>query len=100
VVIVEPGAIRTNFVWTIAKKSQDPNSPHFQMVQKMATSFEEMIKNGPSPEIVAKVVLNAVTNENPNLRYLAGKDIETGLDDKTNMSDEEFYKMMKQNLMM
>ena len=102
VVIVEPGVIRTNFVsgLVVAKKSQDPNSPHFQMVQKMATSFEEMIKNGPSPEIVAKVVLNAVTNENPNLRYLAGKDIETGLDDKTNMSDEEFYKMMKQNLMM
>ena len=64
----------------------------------MASAFEEMMKNASSsPELVAKVVLEAVTNENPNLRYLAGKDVETWLDAKRNMSDEEFYKMMKQN---
>ena len=68
-------------------------------MQKTATVFENMMENGSSPDLVAKVVLNAVTNENPNLRYLAGKDVETWLDSKRNMSDEEFYKMMKQNLM-
>ena len=69
-------------------------------MQKTATAFENMMANASSsPDIVAKVVLNAVTNENPNLRYLAGKDVETWLDSKRNMSDEEFYKMMKQNLM-
>src|ERR687884_1617834 len=99
VVIVEPGVIRTNFVTVVAKKSQDPNSPYSQIMQKIATSFEGMMKNSSSPELVAKVVLKAVTNENPNLRYLAGKDVETWLDTKRNMSDEEFYKMMKQNLM-
>jgi len=41
-------------------------------------------------------VLKAVTSENPNLRYLAGKDIETVMEAKRNMSDEEFHKMMKQ----
>jgi hypothetical protein len=65
-----------------------------------ATVIEDMMKNGSSsPDLVANVVLNAVTNENPNLRYLAGKDVETWLSGKRNMSDEEFYKMMKQNLM-
>ena len=66
----------------------------------MATGFEEMMKNGSSPNLVAKVVLNAVTNENPNLKYFAGNDVEQWLGSKRNMSDEEFYKMMKQNLMM
>jgi NAD(P)-dependent dehydrogenase (short-subunit alcohol dehydrogenase family) len=99
VVVVEPGVIRTNFVTVVAKKSQDQNSPYSQMMQKIATSFEGMMKNSSSPDLVAKVVLKAVTNENPNLRYLAGKDVETWLDTKRNMSDEEFYKMMKQNLM-
>jgi NAD(P)-dependent dehydrogenase (short-subunit alcohol dehydrogenase family) len=100
VVIVEPGVIRTNFVTVVAKKSQDPNSPYSQIMQKMATVIENMMKNSSSsPDLVAKVVLNAVTNENPNLRYLAGKDVETWLDSKRNMSDEEFYKMMKQTLM-
>jgi short-subunit dehydrogenase len=101
VVIVEPGVIRTNFAdgLVVAKKSQDPNSPYFQIMQKMATGFQEMIKNSSSPDLVAKVVLNAVINENPNLRHLAGNDVETWLG-KRNTSDEEFYKMMKQNLMM
>ena len=100
VVLVEPGVIRTNFVTVVAKKFQDPNSPYSQIMQKTATVFENMMANASSsPDIVAKVVLNAVTNENPNLRYLAGKDVETWLDSKRNMSDEEFYKMMKQNLM-
>ena len=102
VVLVEPGVIKTNFVdgMVIAKKSQDPKSPYSQIIQKMATGFEEMMKNGSSPDLVAKVVLNAATNENPNLRYLAGNDVEQWLGSKRNMSDEEFYKMMKQNLMM
>ena len=64
-------------------------------MQKTATVLENMIENGSSPDLVAKVVLNAVTNETPNIRYLAGKDVEAWLDSKRNMSDEEFYKMMK-----
>ena len=101
VVLVEPGVIRTNFAnaMVVAKKSQDPNSPYWQLMQKIASSFEHMMENGSSPDLVAKVVLKAVTSENPSLRYLAGKDIETWMEGKRNMSDEEFYKMMKQNLM-
>ncbi len=101
VVVVESGVIRTNIVngMVVAKKSQDPNSPYLQIIQKMATVLENMMENGSPPDLVAKVVLNAVTNESPTLRYLAGKDVEAWLDSKRNMSDEEFYKMMKQNLM-
>jgi len=64
-------------------------------MQKIALASEELTKNASSPELVAKVVLEAVTNENPNLRYLVGKDVETRLAAKRNMSDEESYKMMK-----
>jgi NAD(P)-dependent dehydrogenase (short-subunit alcohol dehydrogenase family) len=102
VVLVEPGVIKTNFVdgMVIARKSQDPKSPYSQIIQKMVTGLEEMMKNGSSPDLVAKVVLNAATNENPSLRYLAGNDVEQLLESKRKMPDEEFYKMMKQNLMM
>ena len=101
VVLVEPGVIRTNLgnSMVTAKKSQDPNSPYPQIMQKMAASLESMLENGSSPDVVAKVVLNAVTSENPKARYLAGKDIETWVEAKRSMSDEEFSKMMKQNFM-
>ena len=100
VVLVEPGFIRTNIVnsTVVAKKSQDPNSPYSQLMQNMATSFEHLMQVGSSPDVVAKVVLKAVTSENPSLRYLAGKDAEDWMEAKRSMSDEEFYKMMKQNL--
>jgi NAD(P)-dependent dehydrogenase (short-subunit alcohol dehydrogenase family) len=101
VVLVEPGVIKTNFVNSIvaAKKSQDPNSPYAQLMQNVATSFQHMIEGGSSTDVVAKVVLKAVTSENPTLRYLAGNDVETWIEGKKSMSDEEFYKMMKENLM-
>ena len=101
VVLVEPGVIRSDFIKNVvaAKKSQDPNSPYAQFMQNVATSFQHMLEGGSSSDVVAKVVLKAVTSENPSLRYLAGKDVETWVQGKTSMSDEEFHKMMKQNLM-
>jgi NAD(P)-dependent dehydrogenase (short-subunit alcohol dehydrogenase family) len=102
VVIVEPGVIRTNFNegLVVAKKSKDPNSPYSQIMQKTIAGFEEMMKNASSPELVAEVVLKAIRDNNPSLRYLAGSDVETWLGGKRKMADEELYKMMKQNLMM
>jgi NAD(P)-dependent dehydrogenase (short-subunit alcohol dehydrogenase family) len=99
VIIVEPGVIRTNFGsgLVIAKKSQDPNSHYSQMMKKISSSFEELMKNSSSPDLVANVVLKAVKDKNPNLRYLAGNDVEQWLGAKRTMSDEEFYKMMSQN---
>jgi NAD(P)-dependent dehydrogenase (short-subunit alcohol dehydrogenase family) len=102
VAIVEPGVIRTNFGdgLVVAKKSQDPNSPYSQMMQRSAAGFEKMMKNASSPDVVAKVVLNATNDDNPSLRYLAGNDVETWLGGKRKVADEEFYKMMKQNMFM
>ena len=102
VVIVEPGVIRTNFGdgLIVAKKSQDPNSPYSQMMQRSAAGFEKMMKNASSPDVVAKVVLNAIRDENPSLRYLAGSDVEAWLGGNRKIADEELHKMMKQNLMM
>jgi NAD(P)-dependent dehydrogenase (short-subunit alcohol dehydrogenase family) len=102
VAIVEPGVIRTNFGdgLIVAKKSQDPNSPYSQMMQRSASGFEKMMKNASSPDVVAKVVLSAIRDENPSLRYLAGSDVEIWLGGKRKVADEEFYKMMKQNMIM
>jgi hypothetical protein len=68
-------------------------------MQNVARSLGHTMENGSSADVVTKVVLKAVTSENPSLRYLAGKDVETLIAAKKNMSDEEFYNMMKQNLM-
>jgi NAD(P)-dependent dehydrogenase (short-subunit alcohol dehydrogenase family) len=96
VVLIEPGFIRTNFAnaMVIAKKAQEPSSSYSQMMQKIATNSREMTKNGSPVELVSKVILEAVTSKNPNLRYLAEKDVETWAASKKS-SETEFYNMMK-----
>ncbi|MDQ6722933.1 MAG: hypothetical protein M3Z01_01530 [Thermoproteota archaeon] len=59
-------------------------------------NLNRLVANGSTPEYVAKVVLEAITNDKPKLRYLAGKDVEQWVDAKKKMSDEEFINMMKQ----
>jgi NAD(P)-dependent dehydrogenase (short-subunit alcohol dehydrogenase family) len=99
VILVEPGVIKTNFDggMVVAKKSQDASSPYFNMTQKMDTVFRQLIRNSSPPSLVADVVVQAVKSENPNLRYLAGKDVELWVDQKKKMSDTEFFNMMNQS---
>jgi NAD(P)-dependent dehydrogenase (short-subunit alcohol dehydrogenase family) len=98
IVLVEPGFVRTNFSNVVAKKSVSPNSQYSKMTEKMADNIEQMKLHSSTPELVANVVLEAVTNKNPNLRYLAGKDVEQWIEQKKNMSDEQFFSMIKQSL--
>ena len=98
VILIEPGAIKTNFFNSsvLAKKSQDPNSPYAPLMTGMKNSIDKVMENASTPQYVAEVVFDAVTNENPKLRYLAGKDVEQWVDAKKKMSDEDFVNMMKQ----
>lgn len=101
-VLVEPGFVRTNFGENIVitKKAQDPNSPYSQMMMQMKSSSyrRRMIENASDADLVASVVIEAATAKEPNLRYLAGKDVQQMVAAKKNMSDEEFQKMIRQGV--
>jgi NAD(P)-dependent dehydrogenase (short-subunit alcohol dehydrogenase family) len=101
VVVVEPGVVKTNFAngMVFAKKAQDPSSPYSQILQKMSGNWQYMMENGSSAELVAKVVLDAITSKDDNLRYIAGKDMEGWMQARKGMPDPEFFRMMKQNLL-
>jgi NAD(P)-dependent dehydrogenase (short-subunit alcohol dehydrogenase family) len=99
VALVEPGFVRTNFSNVIAKRSLKPNSEYSKMMEIMSGRIEEMRRNSSSPELVANIVLEAVTSKNPNLRYLAGKDVEQWIEQKKKLSDKEFFNMIKQSLL-
>jgi NAD(P)-dependent dehydrogenase (short-subunit alcohol dehydrogenase family) len=100
VILIEPGVIRTNMgnSIVIAKKAHDLSSPYSQLMQKMGNNFKKFTENASSADVVANVVLEAVTSEKPRLRYLAGKDIEMWMQGKNSMSDDEFYNSMKKEL--
>jgi short-subunit dehydrogenase len=93
VILIEPGFVKTNFQQAMIR-SQDPNSPYSQMMQKRATASNQFFQSGSAPELVAKVVLKAINTPNPNLRYLVGKDVEEWVKSKESMTDAEFHDMM------
>jgi len=101
VVIIEPGVIRTNILnsSSSAKKALDPKSPYFSLSQKLNDNFKSMMESELSspPEEVAKVILQAVTSENPQLRYSVGDDAANLIHARKNMPDKEFRKMIMNN---
>jgi NAD(P)-dependent dehydrogenase (short-subunit alcohol dehydrogenase family) len=102
VVIIEPSFIRTNIINSSAsaEKALDSKSPYFPLMQKVKNHFKSMMENASSsspPEEVAKVILQAITSENPQLRYTVGNDAATIIQARMNMPDKEFRKMVIQN---
>ena len=101
VVIIEPGVIRTNILnsSSSAKKALDPKSPYFSLSQKLNDNFKSMMESESSspPEEVAKVILQAVTSENPQLRYSIGDDAANLIHARENMPDKEFRNMIMKN---
>ena len=100
-VLIEHGAVKTSIAngMITAKKAQEPNSPYSQMMKSMSKFIEQLLANASHPELVAKVILDAISAEKPNLRYLAGKDVEGWLEAKNKMTDNEFYNMMRQQIL-
>jgi NAD(P)-dependent dehydrogenase (short-subunit alcohol dehydrogenase family) len=101
VIIIEPGVIRTNIMNSSAsaKKALNPKSPYFFPMQKVESRFKSTLENASSPPEVAKVILQALTSENPQLRYTVGNDATTLLQARRNMSDAEFGDFIKQQFL-
>ena len=97
VILIEPGFVKTNFehAMVVAKKAQDPASPYSELMQKLMANASELAKNASDAELVANVIVDAASNPNPRLRYLAGKDVESWAAGKKNMDELEFFNMIK-----
>lgn len=97
VILIEPGAVGSNF-WKnikIAKSSSDSNSPYTQFGNRILKAYKEMEQNTISPSVVANTILDAVTSNNPQLRYVVGEDAAKTLEARKNMPDREFGDLIK-----
>ena len=81
IILIEPGAIGSNF-WknlkVAAKASgldnKNNNSPYRQLANNVLETFKQIEQNTIHPSEVAKVILQAVMADNPDFRYVVGKD--------------------------
>ncbi len=103
VIIIEPGFIKTNIMNSsvLAKRASVENSPYHSFTKKIESYFKSMMDNPESsnPEEVAKVILHAVTSDNPQLRFTVGNDASAIVQAKRKMSELDFINLIKQQLM-
>lgn len=100
VVIIEPGVIKTNFFRNckLSEHSVKKNSTYSSSLDKFQKNIEIMQEHATSPTDVAKVIIQVLGNSEPKQRYIVGNDVAMILEAKKNLSDNEFKKMMIQNI--
>ncbi len=103
VILIEPGVIKTNFDnnLKIGKKvTIGHNTPYAEMTQKRISGFKPRFESGSPPIEVAKVILKAITSENPSeLRYPVGNDAFKLMKLKDNIPDKEFRKLVTKSIL-
>ncbi len=60
------------------------------MANNMSEALKQMVQNSRRPSEVANVILRAVMSDNPDFRYIVGKDAAMSLEASRNMSEGEF----------
>jgi NAD(P)-dependent dehydrogenase (short-subunit alcohol dehydrogenase family) len=100
IIVIEPGGVGSNFLKNLKMVSKaDPSSSPYGSIQNSVSEyFKQWSQNLTHPSEVAKAVLQAVTSDNPEFRYVVGKDAVMTLDSRRNMSDREFQDMIKKQI--
>ena len=100
VILIEPGPIGSNFMKgsVLPKRALDPQSPYSELVQKFTVKTRLQHENAIQPEEVAKTIVQAISTEKPEFRYLVGKFAVSLLEARKNMPFSEFQKMITQSV--
>ncbi|MEE9586211.1 MAG: SDR family oxidoreductase [Nitrososphaerales archaeon] len=84
---------------SVAKKSME-NSPYSEMTQALGKGMmEKMEKQGSSPIVVAKAVLEAATADNPETRYQPSEEAKMMRQARNTKSDKEFEELLMTSFM-
>ena len=101
VILIEPGAVGTNFMDNMKTgKNYNPNeSPYANTIQRVFEGAQVIMANTIHPREVAQVILNAVNSTSPEVRYSVGKDAESILKRRAELSDTEMEQWVRESYM-
>jgi NAD(P)-dependent dehydrogenase (short-subunit alcohol dehydrogenase family) len=89
--LVEPGAIKTDFVGRSISFDNQPELPEYQplLASTMAT-YAKIMGGSSEPELIAQVILAAATDETRKLRFPAGEDAFRMIAARESATDERY----------
>jgi NAD(P)-dependent dehydrogenase (short-subunit alcohol dehydrogenase family) len=101
IILIEPGVIKTNFIENLktADTTLQSESPYAGLVDRISKEFGKMMDNSSSPKLVAEAILQAITSNEPKIRYVVGDDAESMMKIRKNSSDKEFENWVYENIL-
>jgi len=91
-ILIEPNNIKK------MGKTLKPDSPYARLVEIREANRRSMVESGSiNPDEVATVILNAITSDSPDLRYVVGNAARRLLESRKNMPESEFKMFMMKN---
>ena len=101
VILIEPGAVGTNFMDNMrtAKNYNQNKSPYAKTIQRVFEGAQVIMAKTIHPREVSEVILKAINSTSPNVRYSVGKDAESVLKARTELSDNELEKWVRESYM-
>ncbi|MCZ6619256.1 MAG: SDR family oxidoreductase [Gammaproteobacteria bacterium] len=94
VVNIEPGVIMTNIFENSAEQTRyDKASPYQPIMRRNGKVFAAGFKRAVAPDLVAEVILKAITTEDYKLRWPVGPDAEGMMAARHQLASEEWIRM-------
>ena len=96
VVLVEPGAVKTNFFDNLrfAQGATKPDSPYVRFMSGLQSAAAHMVQDAIPAQQVVEVIAQAARSDSPQMRYVVGKDAQAMIEAKKSMGDKEFEKLV------
>jgi len=100
VVLIEPGVVKTKIFknTVVGQGALREDSPYSSMLGTLNASFESLLENASTSDQVAATILQAISSSEPKLRYPVGRDVNSWLEKKSTMTDEQFQEFMRTSM--
>lgn len=100
VVLIEPGVVKTKIFknTVVGQGALREDSPYSSMLGSLNASFESLLENASTSDQVAATILQAISSSEPKLRYPVGQDVNSWLEKKSTMTDEQFQEFMRTSM--
>ena len=100
VVLIEPGVVKTKIFknTVVGQGALREDSPYSSMLGTLNASFESLLENASTSDQVAATILQAISSSEPKLRYPVGQDVNSWLEKKSTMTDEQFQEFMRTSM--
>jgi NAD(P)-dependent dehydrogenase (short-subunit alcohol dehydrogenase family) len=97
--LIEPGAIKTDFYQRSQVVFQAPELTAYQdYQQRVLDKIQTISKNAPGPELVAKIIFRAATDQRDRLRYSVGQEAPLLLFLRRLIPDAWFFAIIRRSI--